>query len=110
VTATSPSTSRRVLLPMESPDTVATHLAPTKGTAPVQITVKFTDVYDGQEYPRTETFDVPAPTGDLDEWADEHLRPRTGSNVGADESGYFAEIATCSADPGLVGREFSWDV
>ncbi|MEN4460932.1 hypothetical protein ABFV47_32765 [Mycolicibacterium fortuitum] len=77
----------------------------------MQITVKFTDVYDGQEYPRTVTLDVPAPTDDLDEWADEYLRQHTGTGSDdADESGYFAEILTCSADPGLVGREFSWDV
>lgn len=76
----------------------------------MQITVKFTDVYDGQEYPRTETFDVPAPAGDLDDWADEHLRPRTGTGRDHDEAGYFAEITACSADPGLVGREFEWGI
>lgn len=76
----------------------------------MQLTVKFTDVYDGEEHPRTETIDVPTPTGDLDDWADDHLRPLTGDGKGTGDAGYFAEIVASPADPSLVGREFEWGV
>jgi hypothetical protein len=78
----------------------------------MQLTVLFTDVYDGHEHTRTETFDAPAPPDleDLDEWADEHLRPRTGDGRNHHEAGYFAEITTCDEIPDLVGEEFDWGV
>ncbi len=80
----------------------------------MEMTVLFTDVYDGKGYPRTETIEVAAPPAsgeDIDDWADEELRPRTGAtNFDHDESGYFAEIVGCAQRPDLVGREFSWDV
>ncbi|CPW71915.1 hypothetical protein [Mycobacteroides abscessus] len=77
----------------------------------MQLTVKFTDVYDGVEYPRTSSISVPDPSGDIDEWADEYLRPMTGiRNMPHDESGYFAEIVECPGRPDLVGREFDWGI
>lgn len=80
----------------------------------MKITVLFTDVYDGAEYPRTEVLDVPpALSGDeaRSEWADEHLEQHTGiGNLTAKESGYFAEIQACAEQPELVGAEFTWGV
>ncbi len=77
----------------------------------MQLTVLFTDVYEGAEYPRTESFDVPEPSvddDDLTDWADEHLYPRTGSGRPDGEAGYWAEITACPDRPELVGREFDW--
>lgn len=76
----------------------------------MKVTVKFTDVYDGAEYPRTQTVDVPEPGGDLDDWAGDNLRPLTGDGRPHDEAGYFAEITHCPERGDLVGREFSWGV
>jgi hypothetical protein len=79
----------------------------------MQLTVRFTDVYDGREWPRTETLDVPGPPPsdeDLEEWAEENLYPLTGDGRAHDVSGYFAEILTSPEQPHLVGREFSWGV
>ncbi|MFA5709295.1 hypothetical protein [Mycolicibacterium sp.] len=78
----------------------------------MQITVKFTDVYDGTEYPRTETFDAPAPAADkdIDDWAYDNIFPRTGDGREHDESGYYAKITVCSDRPDLVGREFEWGI
>lgn len=75
----------------------------------MQLTVKYTDVYDGEECRHTETFDVPEPRDDLDEWAEENIRPRCGtSNFEHDEAGYFAEIVACPERPDLVKHEFVW--
>ncbi|MGI6797931.1 hypothetical protein [Gordonia sihwensis] len=83
----------------------------------MRITIQFTDVYDGHEYERTETHDLPvAPDVDhahddlVDEWADAHIRPLTGTGQRHSESGYFAEVLTCTQRPYLVGHEFSWGV
>lgn len=76
----------------------------------MKVTVKFTDVYDGAEYPRTQTIDVPAPAGDLDDWAYDSLFPLTGDGRPHDEAGYFAEITDCAERSDLVGREFSWGI
>lgn len=81
----------------------------------MQMTVKFTDVYDGAEYPRTETIDVADPpegcnTGVLDEWAADNLEPHSGDGRAHEESGYFAEIVACAQRPDLVGREFEWGI
>ncbi len=76
----------------------------------MQITVEFTDVYDGSESKRTETFDVATPSGDFDDWAYDNIYPRTGDGRAHSESGYFAKIITCATDPSLVGREFEWGI
>lgn len=81
------------------------------------MTVKFTDVYDGEEHARVEEIDVTAPQlvgeeldGDLiEDWADEEIRPHTGDGNAIDKNaGYFAEIMSCDEYPSLVGREFEW--
>lgn len=72
----------------------------------MKVTVKFTDVYDGAEYPRTQTVDVPDPAGDLEDWAYDNLFPLTGDCRPHDEAGYFAEIIDCEEYGDLVGREF----
>lgn len=79
----------------------------------MQITVKFTDVYDGVESVHTDTVEVaPAPVGDettLREWADEVLFEHTGSgNFDHDHAGYFAEVVACGDQPDLVGETFEW--
>ncbi len=78
----------------------------------MKLTVLFTDVYDGHEYPRTETFDAPAPPDveDLDDWAYDNLHTRSGDGRAHHESGYFAEIKACDELPALVGREFEWGI
>lgn len=78
----------------------------------MKITVRFTDVYDGAEYPRTDTFDVPAPASgeDIDDWAYDHIFPRSGDGREHEESGYFAEIKACAERPDLDGREFEWGI
>ncbi|MFZ2239807.1 MAG: hypothetical protein WAV90_09730 [Gordonia amarae] len=77
----------------------------------VDITVKFTDVYGGSEIERTERIAVcrPGAQDDIDEWADEFLRPHTGSGRSGD-AGYFAEIVDFPGRPDLVGHEFTWGV
>lgn len=78
----------------------------------MKLTVLYTDVYDGEEYPRTESVTVPAPAigEDLDDWAYDHIHSRCGDGRDHDESGYFAEITACDERPDLVGREFEWGV
>lgn len=78
--------------------------------AAMQLTVKYTDVYDGAEYPRTETFDVPAPVGDIEDWAYDHLYSRSGDGRGHGEAGYFAEVIACAERPELENRQFAWGV
>lgn len=89
----------------------------------MQIKVKITDVYDGEEYPRDEVLAVTAPPTRrqavngweveidedyLDEWADAQIQPHTGTSQEHEESGYFAQILECEDFPTLVGREFEW--
>lgn len=86
----------------------------------VAMTVLFTDVYDGVEYPSTETIYVLPPplteAGDydddeaLDDWATDAIYPLTGLGIDHEDAGYFAEITACEDYPGLVGREFAWGV
>lgn len=77
----------------------------------MQLTVKFTDVYDGAEHPRTETFDVPEPPGDdIDGWAYDYIYARSGDGRSHSESGYFAKITACAVRPDLVDREFQWGI
>lgn len=78
----------------------------------MKMSVKFTDVYDGVEYPRTEEIDVAAPpeSDDLDDWAYNNLFPHTGTGRDHEESGYFAEIVDCPERAALVGREFEWGI
>lgn len=76
----------------------------------MKVTVKLTDVYDGAEYPRTLTTDVPEPAGDVDDWAYDNLFPLSGDGRTHNEAGYFAEITDCPERVDLVGREFSWGV
>lgn len=78
----------------------------------MELTVLFTDVYDGREHPRTETFDAPVPDDieDLDDWAYDHLHSRCGDGRNHREAGYFAEITACDELPALVSREFAWGI
>ncbi|UAK38409.1 hypothetical protein K8O93_00990 [Gordonia bronchialis] len=82
----------------------------------MKLTVKFTDVYDGEEHERVETIDVNEPSdltfGDaLDDWAYDEIFPHTGDGNAVDkDAGYFAEIIACDEAPGLVGQEFEWGV
>lgn len=78
----------------------------------MQITVKFTEVYDGEEpSPHRETFDVPEPVADLDDWAYVYIFPRTGDGAHpSGDAGYFVEVVACDQHPELVGREFEWGV
>lgn len=77
----------------------------------MRIDVKFTDVYDGAEHPRTVTLNVPLPPAgsDIEEWADDHLFPHTGDgNAINSTAGYYAEILDAPEAPFLNGREFDW--
>lgn len=80
----------------------------------MQITVIFTDVYDGEEHLRTETFDVSPPSTEdasdhYSDWADEQIFPRTGDGTGTSkEACYFATVLTCREYPPLIGVEFVW--
>ncbi|QWS68254.1 hypothetical protein SEA_VANLEE_138 [Gordonia phage VanLee] len=79
----------------------------------VRIPVKFTDVYDGVEHERVAYVDVTVPDqdADIEEWADDQIRPHTGDGNAVDkDAGYFAEIVSFHARPDLVGREFEWGV
>ncbi|MEB3023029.1 MULTISPECIES: hypothetical protein [Mycolicibacter] len=80
----------------------------------MRMSVMFTSVYDGAEQVRTDALDVEPPgvtEDEVAEWADEHLRPRTGEgNLTSRNPGYFAEIIECADRPDLVGREFTWGV
>lgn len=77
----------------------------------MQMTVEFTDVYDGDEKTRVRDIDVPAPaTGaDMDDWAYDNLFPHTGDgDHPSGNAGYFADVKACKDRPELVGREFTW--
>ncbi|BBX87968.1 hypothetical protein [Mycolicibacterium aubagnense] len=80
----------------------------------MQITVAFTDVYDGEEHEHTETFDVPVPSDltdsdQMDDWAGDNILPRTGDGNAVDkEAGYYAKVTECADLSDLVGREFEW--
>lgn len=84
----------------------------------MKMTVLFTDVYDGHEYPRTETIDTPPPPAGADvdsdefaDWAYDNIRTHTGrAGQAHHESGYFAEIKECDERPDLVGHEFEWGI
>ncbi len=79
----------------------------------MQLTVEFTDVYDGEEHRREEHIDAPAPGlgEDLDQWAYAHVHPHTGDgNHTSGDAGYFAKIISCPDQSDLVGTEFEWGV
>lgn len=81
----------------------------------MQMTVEFTDVYDGVERARVEVIDVPAPNASDDDglrdWSEDCLWPLTGDGKHErGEAGYFAEIRSCAERPDLVGREFAWGI
>lgn len=79
----------------------------------MNITVKFTDVYGGEEHERTEEIAVKRPVtlaGEpFDEWALDEIFEHTGDGNATDtNSAYFAEIVASPDMPELVGREFEW--
>lgn len=80
----------------------------------LSLTVEFTDVYDGEEYVRTEDVYAPAPTAgdDLDEWAEENLFPLTGTGREHGEAAYFVKVlsAPCLDPnvPDLTGKTWEW--
>ncbi len=82
----------------------------------MEITARFTNIYDDEKHVHDETFDVPAPTpsdfdDDLDEWSEDHLFPRTGDGNAIDkDAAYFVDILACDSCPELVGREFAWGI
>lgn len=74
----------------------------------VTLTLSITNVYDDDELAHFETKEVPAPNGeDLDDWADEHLFPLTGTGHTTGAAGYFVKVVE-SSDPELVGRDWEW--
>lgn len=76
------------------------------------LNVQITNVYGDEEITSTEHIDVPtAPlsdSDDLEDWADEHLLPLTGTGRTEGEAGYFVEVLSAPDQPELVGREFEW--
>lgn len=80
----------------------------------LELTVKFTNVYDGAEHVNTTTIDVEVPSDtdfddDLDEWSYDNVYPHCGDgNAVNKDAGYFAEILDSPQEPRLVGREFEW--
>lgn len=77
----------------------------------VDLIVKVTNVYPGEEITHFEEVELPAPDSydedDLEDWADEHLFPLTGTGRLSGEAGYFVTI-THGDDPELVGRTWEW--
>lgn len=72
----------------------------------MKVVALYTDVYEGVEYRRTETLDVPAPAGgDVEEWLEEHLSPLCGLGR-TGYAGYFIEVLECPDRPDLVGAEY----
>ena len=79
----------------------------------MRMTVKFSDVYDGEEHVRTEDLDVKSPAAgeDLEDWALNNIYPHTGDGNAVDkDAGYCTEITACGERPELVGEEFEWGV
>jgi len=82
----------------------------------MEITARFTNIYDDEEHVHEETFDVSVPTpadfGDeLVDWSEDHLFPRTGDGNAVDkDAAYFVVILACQACPELVAREFAWGI
>ena len=78
----------------------------------MQMTVEFTNVYDGDEHISRATVEVedpPVDEDDLEDWAEENLYPHTGDGNAVDkDAGYFADIVACTERPDLVGKEFQW--
>lgn len=80
----------------------------------MQMTVKFTNVYDGEEHINSATVEVDTPPDvdaddELHEWATDNLYPHTGDGNAVDKhAGYFAAVISCPERPDLVGKEFEW--
>lgn len=79
----------------------------------MQMTVEFTNVYDGEEHISRATVEVDAPPSEgddeLEEWAEENLYPHTGDGNAIDkDAGHFADIVACAERPEMVGKEFQW--
>lgn len=75
----------------------------------MHIEVTIDNVYDDGTVTTHEVADVPAPTGDIDAWAEEHLYYLTGTGRTSGDAGYFLKVIACEI-PELVGREFEWGV
>ena len=74
----------------------------------VTLTLAITNVYDDDELAHFETTTVPAPDDeDLDDWADEHLFPLTGTGRTDGAAGYFVKVIE-STDPDLIGKDWEW--
>lgn len=75
------------------------------------IEVKVENVYpDGTVRTNAEA-EVPLPPlQDLDEWAEEHLMPLTGTGRTEGDAGYFLTITKFDARPELVGTEYEWGI
>lgn len=82
----------------------------------ITISLEIENTYELEEYD-DETTTVtdavmPAPPADRDsqafeDWADEHIKPLTGTGQTRGDSWYDVEVTACS-DPTLVGHEFQW--
>ncbi|MFT4044855.1 MAG: hypothetical protein QM673_16970 [Gordonia sp. (in: high G+C Gram-positive bacteria)] len=82
----------------------------------MEITVRFTNVYDGGEHVHDETLVVPAPAAEdfdneFEEWSDDNLFPHTGDGNATDrDATYYADVLACASCPDLQGREFTWGI
>jgi len=77
----------------------------------ITITVEIENTYeDGTEITTHETVEVPPIPADEDaawDWADEHIRPLTGTGKTEGDAWYDCTI-TASSDPAIVGRKFNF--
>jgi hypothetical protein len=78
----------------------------------LRLTLRITNVYPDETVEQTTVVTVPAPENvyDLDEWAEDHLMPLTGTGREKGDAGYFVKITDSPDDPILVGSEFAWGI
>lgn len=73
----------------------------------MKVTVQITNAYLDETVKRTVSLNVPPPSGDLDEWADDNLFPETGCGREDSHAVYTVNITHCTL-PVLIGKTFEW--
>lgn len=78
----------------------------------MNISVEIENVYEDETVVTHVWSDVPHPDEgevDLEDWAEEHLYPLTGTGRHEGDAGYFLTVTACD-DATLVGCNFEWGI
>jgi hypothetical protein len=78
----------------------------------VRVTVRIINVYPDETVESDVDLTLPAPENphDLDDWAEDHLMPLTGTGRTKGDAGYFVKITASPDLPILMGSEFAWGI